>query len=96
MAGAGSVTVLDVRPEEEYAAAHIPGALSIPVDELPRRVAELPPGRQIVAYCRGAYCVLAYEAIDTLQAAERPARRLRGGMLEWQAGGLPTEASNAA
>lgn len=96
LADAGSVTVLDVRPEEEYAAAHIPGALSIPVDELPRRAAELPPDRQIVAYCRGAYCVLAYEAVDTLRAAGRAARRLRDGMLEWRAGGLPIEASTAA
>lgn len=67
-ARAGTVTVLDVRPGEEYDAAHIPGALSIPLDQLPGRLSELPPvGREIVAYCRGAYCVLAYEAVDLLR-----------------------------
>ncbi|HEU0256908.1 MAG TPA: metalloregulator ArsR/SmtB family transcription factor [Microbacteriaceae bacterium] len=95
MADDAAVTVLDVRPEEEYAAAHIPGALSIPVEELAARIAEVPAGRQVVAYCRGAYCVLAYEAADTLHAAGRPARRLHGGMLEWRANDLPTESSAA-
>lgn len=95
-ARAGTVTVLDVRPDEEYRAAHIPGALSIPLEELRSRLSELPADREIVAYCRGAYCVLAYEAVDLLRDAGRPARRLHEGMLEWRLGGLPVEAAAAA
>lgn len=92
-AGAGTVTVLDVRPGEEYHAAHIPGAVSIPLEELRERLSELPKDREIVAYCRGAYCVLAYEAVDLLRAAGWRARRLNEGMLEWRLGGLPVEAA---
>lgn len=92
-AGAGTVTVLDVRPGEEYQAAHIPGALSIPLEELRDRLSELPENLEIVAYCRGAYCVLAYEAVDLLHSAGRRARRLNEGMLEWRLGGLPVEAA---
>lgn len=92
-ANAGTVTVLDVRPGEEYQAAHIPGALSIPLEELRDRLSELPEDREIVAYCRGAYCVLAYEAVDLLHSAGRRARRLNEGMLEWRLGGLPVEAA---
>ncbi|MGG5173248.1 ArsR/SmtB family transcription factor [Pseudarthrobacter sp. J1738] len=92
-AGAGTVTVLDVRPDEEYHAAHIPGALSIPLEELRDRLSELPGDREIVAYCRGAYCVLAYEAVDLLRSTGRRARRLNEGMLEWRLGGLPVEAA---
>ena len=92
-AGAGTVTVLDVRPGEEYSAAHIPGAVSIPVEELRDRLSELPENLEIVAYCRGAYCVLAYEAVDLLHSAGRKARRLHEGMLEWRLGGLPVEAA---
>jgi rhodanese-related sulfurtransferase/biotin operon repressor len=92
-ARAGTVTVLDVRPGEEYSAAHIPGAVSIPLDQLPGRLSELPEDREIVAYCRGAYCVLAYEAVDLLHATGRRARRLNEGMLEWRLGGLPVEAA---
>ncbi|UVJ41282.1 metalloregulator ArsR/SmtB family transcription factor [Arthrobacter sp. CJ23] len=92
-ARAGTVTVLDVRPDEEYSAAHIPGAISIPLEELSGRLSELPGDREIVAYCRGAYCVLAYEAVDLLHAAGRQARRLHEGMLEWRLGGLAVEAS---
>lgn len=92
-AGAGTVTVLDVRPGEEYQAAHIPGALSIPLEELRDRLSELPEDREIVAYCRGAYCVLAYEAVNLLHATGRRARRLNEGMLEWRLGGLPVEAA---
>jgi rhodanese-related sulfurtransferase len=87
------VTVLDVRPDEEYAAAHIPGALSIPLEELRDRLSELPETGEIVAYCRGAYCVLAYEAVDVLRSAGRTASRLHEGMLEWRLSGLPVEAA---
>ncbi|WP_028266994.1 ArsR/SmtB family transcription factor [Arthrobacter sp. MA-N2] len=90
---AGTVTVLDVRPDEEYRAAHIPGALSIPLDQLRDRLAELPGNREIVAYCRGAYCVLAYEAVDLLRSTGRRAVRLHEGMLEWRLGRLPVEAA---
>ena len=94
-ARAGTVTVLDVRPGEEYDAAHIPGALSIPLEELRGRLSELPEGREIVAYCRGAYCVLAYEALDMLRAHGHRAHRLADGMLEWRLAGLPMEAAAA-
>lgn len=92
-ARAGTVTVLDVRPGEEYGAAHIPGALSIPLEELRDRLSELPETGEIVAYCRGAYCVLAYEAVDVLRSAGRSASRLSEGMLEWRLRGLPVEAA---
>lgn len=94
-ARAGTVTVLDVRPGEEYSAAHIPGALSIPLDQLRGRLCELPGDREVVAYCRGAYCVLAYEAVDLLHSTGRRARRLNEGMLEWRLAGLPMEAAAA-
>jgi rhodanese-related sulfurtransferase len=81
--------VLDVRPREEYAAGHIPGAVSVPLEELPERLAELPADQEIVAYCRGAYCVLAHDAVRLLTAAGRPARRLADGMLEWRLADLP-------
>jgi rhodanese-related sulfurtransferase len=90
---AGTVTVLDVRPGEEYQAAHIPGAVSIPLEELRGRLSELPEDREVVAYCRGAYCVLAYEAVELLHSTGRRARRLNEGMLEWRLGGLPVEAA---
>lgn len=92
-AGVGTVTVLDVHPDAEYHAAHIPGAVSIPLEELRDRLSELPEDREIVAYCRGAYCVLAYEAVDLLHSTGRRARRLNEGMLEWRLGGLPVEAA---
>lgn len=87
-----NVTVLDVRPREEYAAGHIPGAVSIPLDELADRLAELPDDGQIVAYCRGAYCVLAHDAIRLLKLHGRRAQRLADGMLEWRLAGLPVAA----
>jgi rhodanese-related sulfurtransferase len=90
---AGTVTVLDVRPDEEYSAAHIPGALSIPLEELRDRLSELPETGEIVAYCRGAYCVLAYEAVEVLRSVGRSASRLNEGMLEWRLRGLPVEAA---
>jgi len=86
---AGDVTVIDVRPSEEYAAGHIPGALSLPVDELADRLAELPADATIVAYCRGAYCVLAHEAVRALAAEGLHAVRLSDGMLEWRLADLP-------
>lgn len=95
-AEAGTVTVLDVRPAEEYRAAHIPGALSIPLEELSSRLGELPSDTEIVAYCRGAYCVLAYEAVDLLHSEGRRALRLNDGMLEWRLSGLPVDTGRAA
>jgi rhodanese-related sulfurtransferase/DNA-binding transcriptional ArsR family regulator len=83
------VTVLDVRPTEEYEGGHIPGAVSIPLDELAARLAELPDGGQIVAYCRGVYCVLAHDAVALLRRRGRRAQRLADGMLEWRLAGLP-------
>jgi rhodanese-related sulfurtransferase/DNA-binding transcriptional ArsR family regulator len=93
---AGGVVVLDVRPAEEYAAGHIPGAISIPVDELADRIAELPDDAEVVAYCRGAYCVLAYDAVRLLHARGRKAVRLTDGMLEWRLAELPVDSGAAA
>ncbi len=84
-----AVTVLDVRAREEYAAGHVPGAVSIPLDELADRLAELPDDGQIVAYCRGAYCVLAHDAVRLLAAHGRTATQLADGMLEWRLADLP-------
>ncbi|MDJ0351086.1 metalloregulator ArsR/SmtB family transcription factor [Cryobacterium sp. PH29-G1] len=95
-AAAGTVVVLDVRPRLEYQAAHIPGAFSIPLEELSDRLGELPPSRDIVAYCRGAYCVLAYEAIDLLRESGRRAARLNEGMLEWRLANFPVSSEAAA
>ena len=86
-----AVTVLDVRPREEYTAGHIPDAIGIPLDELADRLAELPHG-QIVAYCRGKYCVLAHDAVRLLRAHGRDATRLEDGMLEWRLADLPVTA----
>jgi rhodanese-related sulfurtransferase len=90
---AGEALVIDVRPAEEYAAGHIPGAVSIPLGELSARLDELPSGRQIVAYCRGAYCVLAHDAVRLLRATGRQAWPLGEGMLEWRLEGMPVEAA---
>jgi len=81
--------VIDVRPAEEYAAGHIPGALSVPLGELKARIAQLPPASEIVAYCRGPYCVLAPQAIEMLRRAGLRARRLQEGFPEWRLAGLP-------
>lgn len=86
---AGDVVVLDVRPAREYAAGHIRGALSVPVAELRARLAEIPEGDEVVAYCRGPYCVYADEAVRTLRADGRAAARLEDGYPEWAAAGLP-------
>ena len=80
----GDVVLVDVRPEAEYAAGHIEGARSIPLDELERRLAELPADTEVVAYCRGPFCAYAHEAVRRLQAAGRSARRLEEGWPEWR------------
>ena len=82
------VVVLDVRPAAEHAAGHLPGAVSIPVEELRRRLAELPHDRDIVAYCRGPYCAFAQEAVELLRQEGFSARRLEDGLPEWRAAGL--------
>lgn len=87
----GLVTVLDVRPEDEFALGHLPGARNIPVAELESRVGELPLGTEIVAYCRGPYCVLAFEAVAALRAEGFKAMRLEDGFPEWKAAGLAVE-----
>jgi ArsR family transcriptional regulator len=86
---AGLVTVLDVRPEDEYAVGHLPRAINIPLRELSRRLRQLPKSREIVAYCRGPYCVLAFEAVAFLRERGWKARRLEDGFPEWKAAGLP-------
>jgi ArsR family transcriptional regulator len=85
----GTVTVLDVRPEDEFALGHVPGAINIPLRQLERRLAELPRRREIVAYCRGPYCVLSFEAVAALRARGFKVRRLADGLPEWRAAGLP-------
>lgn len=92
-ARAAEVVVLDVRPVDEFRAGHIPGAVSVPVDELERRIGELPAGKQVVAYCRGPYCVLAFRAVEILRARGLQARRLVEGFPEWRAAGLPIDVS---
>jgi rhodanese-related sulfurtransferase len=88
----GLVTILDVRPEDEFALGHLPGALSIPLSELKHRLGELPADREVIAYCRGPYCVLSFEAVATLRARGYRVRRLEDGYPEWKAAGLPVEA----
>lgn len=90
-AARGDVTVLDVRPPEEYAAGHVPGALNVPVRELEAQLGKLPRAQEIVAYCRGPYCVLAFEAVARLRARGFRARRLEDGFPEWRSAGLPVE-----
>jgi rhodanese-related sulfurtransferase len=87
----GSVMVLDVRPQEEYQAGHLPGAISIPMARLEERLGDLPPETEIVAYCRGPYCVLAPQALDLLRRHGFRARRLQDGLPEWRHAGLPVE-----
>ena len=87
--------ILDVRPEPEYTAGHLPGALHIPLEELAQRLAELPPDREIVAYCRGRYCVLAHDAVRLLSSHGITARRAADGILEWKLAGLPVETGAA-
>lgn len=87
----GSVIVLDVRPEEEYRAGHIPGALSLPVDVLGAALQRLPRDREMVAYCRGPYCVFSDEAVAFLRSRGYRARRLQQGLPDWRAAGMPVE-----
>jgi rhodanese-related sulfurtransferase len=89
----GEVVVLDVRPEAEYRAGHIADARSVPIAELEARVGELPAQREVIAYCRGPYCVYADDAVRILRARGVPARRLDVGFPEWQRAGLPIEAA---
>ncbi|MDF2809982.1 MAG: ArsR family transcriptional regulator [Microvirga sp.] len=89
----GSVTLLDVRPEDEFALGHLPGALNVPLSELERRLSELPKDQEIVAYCRGPYCVLSFEAVAALRARGYVVHRLEDGYPEWKAAGLPIEAA---
>jgi rhodanese-related sulfurtransferase len=91
----GRVILVDVRPAEEFAAGHIKGAVSIPLDEVYDWVHELPPGSEVVAYCRGEYCVLAYDAVRILRRQGLAARRMKGGMLEWMVEGRPTAVQSA-
>jgi rhodanese-related sulfurtransferase len=87
----GQVTLLDVRPSEEYHAGHIPGALSVPLAELKKRMTKLPKDREIVAYCRGPYCVMAVDAVELLRKEGFRAQRLEQGVIEWRARGWRVE-----
>lgn len=87
----GDITVLDVRPEVEYAAGHLPGALNIPVSDLEERIAEIPAGPEVVAYCRGPYCVFAHDAVRILRRHGRRASRMTDGLTEWKLADLPLE-----
>jgi rhodanese-related sulfurtransferase/DNA-binding transcriptional ArsR family regulator len=86
---AGTVTILDVRPEDEFALGHLPKAVNVPLRALQSRFSELDPSKEIVAYCRGPYCVLSFEAVAALRARGFKARRLVDGLPEWRAAGLP-------
>jgi ArsR family transcriptional regulator len=88
---AGLVTLLDVRPADEFALGHVPGAVNIPLNEIEGRLAELDKSQDVVAYCRGPYCVLSFEAVATLRARGFNIRRLEEGFPEWRAAGLPVE-----
>lgn len=88
---AGLVTALDLRPEDEFALGHLPGAVNIPLGELEEKLANLDPDQEVVAYCRGPYCVLSYEAVAVLRSRGFKARRLEDGLPEWRAAGLPVE-----
>lgn len=90
----GSAVVLDVRPRPEYDGGHLPGAVHIPLEDLPARIDELPTDREVVAYCRGAYCVLATDAARLLRARGRRARRTRDGVLEWRLAGVSLDAAS--
>jgi len=89
----GLVTVLDVRPQDEFALGHVPGALNVQLADLDRRLAELPRHHEIVAYCRGPYCVLSFEAVAALRAKGYNARRLEDGYPEWKAAGFAIESA---
>jgi len=88
---AGETTLIDVRPREEYEAGHIPGAISVPLADLKKRLGDVPKGRDIVAYCRGPYCVMALDAVDLLRRKGFRAHRMEHGVLEWRAQGWRVE-----
>ena len=92
----GSVVLLDVRPEDEFALGHLPGALNIPFADLERRLAELPKDAQIVAYCRGPYCVLSFEAVAALRSKGYDIKRLEDGYPEWKAACLPISSTGVS
>jgi rhodanese-related sulfurtransferase/DNA-binding HxlR family transcriptional regulator len=85
----GLVTVLDVRPPEEYAAGHIPGAINVPLNKLEACLSRLPKRKEVIAYCRGPYCLMSFEAVEKLRKRGLRARRLENGLPEWRAAGLP-------
>ena len=91
---AGIVMVLDVRPQDEFALGHVPGAVNVPLSALEAHLDALDPDREIIAYCRGPYCVLSYEAVSMLRARGFKVRRLEDGLPEWRAAGLPVEAGS--
>ena len=88
----GLVTVLDVRPAKEFAAGHLPGAINVAVEDLGKQLRKLPKGREVIAYCRGPYCLLSVDAVTMLRTKGYKARRLQDGFPEWKAAGLPVEA----
>jgi rhodanese-related sulfurtransferase/DNA-binding transcriptional ArsR family regulator len=87
----GLVTVLDVRPAEEFAAGHLPGALNVPVEKLQAYLSKLPRRKEVIAYCRGPYCLMSFDAVDKLRKRGFKAKRLQDGYPEWRAAGLPVE-----
>ena len=87
----GLVTLLDVRPAEEYAAGHLPGAINVPIEKLEKFLSKLPRRREVVAYCRGPYCLMSFEAVEKLRKHGFKAKRLQDGYPEWRAAGLPVE-----
>jgi rhodanese-related sulfurtransferase/DNA-binding transcriptional ArsR family regulator len=87
----GLITVLDVRPAEEFAAGHLPGALNVPVEMLQAYLSKLPKRKEVIAYCRGPYCLMSFEAVDKLRKRGFKAKRLADGYPEWRAAGLPVE-----
>ena len=93
MASKGQVTVIDVRPEEEFNAGHVPHAINIPLSRLEEELERMPRGREVIAYCRGPFCVLAFDAVARLRAQGFSARRLEDGFPEWKLQGLPVETS---
>jgi rhodanese-related sulfurtransferase/DNA-binding transcriptional ArsR family regulator len=90
-ARAGLVTVLDVRPEDEYAAGHVPGAINVPIEKLEGYLSKLPKRKEVIAYCRGPYCLMSFEAVEKLRRRGFKAKRLENGYPEWRAAGLPVE-----
>lgn len=89
----GDVQVLDVRPEDEFALAHLPGALNIPLEKLKKKLSALDPDKEVIAYCRGPYCVMSFETVAILRKKGFKVRRLEDGLPEWKAAGLPVEAA---